>query len=129
MKKRVTLKEISIKVGVSTTLISYVINGQGKEKRVSQRVVKKIKDAAKELNYQPNYIARSLRKGTTKTIGLIVADISNPFFGQLAQIIVYGADKFGYTVIFGSSDEDAVKTTTLIETFINRQVDGCVMIS
>ncbi len=128
MQKRVSLKDIANKVGVSIALVSYVMNGQEKEKRVGAEVVKKIKEAAEELNYQPNQIARSLRMKTTKTIGLIVADIANPFFGQLARIIENEAGKFGYTVIFGSSDEDGTKSAVLINTFLNRQVDGIIIV-
>ncbi len=80
MAKRVSLKDIAAKVGVSTALVSYVINGQEKEKRVGKEIVEKIRQATEELNYRPNQIARSLRKGTTNTLGLIVADIANPFF-------------------------------------------------
>ena len=128
MVKRVSLKDIADKVGVSTALVSYVINGQEKEKRVGAEVVKKIKAAAEELNYMPNQIARSLRKGTTKTIGLIVADIANPFFGLLARYIEDEAEKFGYNVIFCSSDEDCSKSASLIETLLNRQVDGFIIV-
>jgi LacI family transcriptional regulator len=128
MQKRVSLKDIANKVGVSIALVSYVINGQEKEKRVGAEVVKKIREAAKELNYQPNQIARSLRMKSTKTIGLIVADIANPFFGQLARIIENEATNFGYTMIFGSSDEDEFKSESLINTLLNRQVDGFIIV-
>jgi LacI family transcriptional regulator len=128
MQKRVSLKDIANKVGVSIALVSYVLNGQEKEKRVGAEVVKKIRLAAEELNYQPNQIARSLRMKSTKTIGLIVADIANPFFGQLARIIENEANKFGYTVIFGSSDEDGQKSEALINTLLNRQVDGFIIV-
>ncbi len=128
MEKRISLKDIANKVGVSIALVSYVMNGQEKEKRVGAEVVKKIHQAAEELNYQPNQIARSLRMGSTKTIGLIVADIANPFFGQLARIIEDEASKNGYTVIFGSSDEDVLKSASLLTTLINRQVDGFIIV-
>lgn len=128
MQKRVSLKDLAQKVGVSIALVSYVMNGQEKEKRVGKEIVKKIREAAEELNYQPNQIARSLRMKTTNTIGLIVADIANPFFGQLARIIENEANKFGYTVIFGSSDEDMVKSEALINTLQNRQVDGFIIV-
>lgn len=128
MQKRVSLKDIAAKVGVSTALVSYVLNGQEKEKRVGAEVVKRIRKAAEELNYQPNQIARSLRMQTTKTIGLIVADIANPFFAQLARIIENEANKYGYTVIFGSSDEDELKSEALINTLLNRQVDGLIIV-
>jgi len=127
MAKKVSLKDIAEKVGVSTALVSYVINGLEKEKRVGKEIVEKIKQAAKELNYQPNQIARSLRSGTTHTIGLIVADISNPFFGQLARVIEDEAAKFNYTVVFGSSDESCIKSASLMETLVNRQVDGLII--
>lgn len=128
MSKKISLKDIATKVGVSTATVSYVLNGLEKEKRVGVEVAKKIKDAARELNYMPNQIARSLRKGSTNTIGLIVADIANPFFGQLARIVEDEAIKHNYTVIFGSSDEDCVKSEALIDTFVNRQVDGFIIV-
>jgi LacI family transcriptional regulator len=128
MAKRVSIKDIATKVGVSTALVSYVLNGLEKEKRVGKEVVEKVKKAAEELNYRPNQIARSLRKGSTNTIGLIVADIANPFFGHLARIIEDEASKFNYVVILGSSDEDYSKSESLVETFLNRQVDGFILV-
>lgn len=128
MPKRVSLKDIAEKVGVSIALVSYVINGLEKEKRVGADVVERIKKAAVELNYRPNRIAQSLRSGTTKTIGLIVADIANPFFGNLARVIEDEASRQGYTVIFGSSDEDISKSASLIDILLNRQVDGFIIV-
>lgn len=128
MNKRVSLKDIAGKVGVSTALVSYVLNGLEKEKRVSPTVVEKIRAAARELNYKPNQIARSLRSGSTNTIGLIVADIANPFFGQLARVIEDEASRFNYVVILGSSDEDCVKSASLIDTLLDRQVDGFILV-
>lgn len=127
MAKRVSMKDIANKVGVSTALVSYVLNGLEKEKRVGPELAEKIRQAAKELKYTPNQIARSLRKGTTNTLGLIVADISNPFFGQLARIIEDEAANYGYTVVFGSSDENCDKSSDLIDTLLNRQVDGLII--
>lgn len=126
-KKKVSLKDIAREVGVSTALVSYVLNGLAKEKRVGKELVDKIMQAAKDLNYQPNQIARSLRKGSTNTLGLIVADISNPFFAQLARVIEDEAAKYSYTVVFGSSDENCKKSDSLIDTLLNRQVDGLIV--
>lgn len=128
MPKRASLKDIAEKVGVSTALVSYVMSGREKEKRVGTEIVAKIKEIAKELNYQPNQIAQSLRTGSTKTIGLILADIANPYFGNLARVIEDEASSHGYTVVFGSSDEDKDKSATLIDTLVNRQVDGFIII-
>jgi LacI family transcriptional regulator len=104
------------------------MNGLEKEKRVGPEIVKKIREVALELNYKPNQIARSLRKGSTNTIGLIVADIANPFFAQMARIVEDEAAKYNYTVIIGSSDENFTKSATLIETFTDRQVDGFIIV-
>ncbi len=127
MQKKTSLKDIAEKVGVSTALVSYVINGQEKEKRVGKQMTEKIRKAARELNYNPNFIARSLKKGSTHTIGLIVADISNPFFASFARAIEDEAEKFGYNVIFTCSDEDTRRSGSLINTLVNRQVDGMII--
>ncbi len=126
--KRVTLKDIAEKVGVSTALVSYVVNGREKEKRVGAAVVLKIREALVEMNYKPHHIARSLRKGTTNTIGLIVTDIANPFFSSMTRFIEDEASKAGYTLIIGSSDENCTKTETLIDILLNRQVDGFILV-
>ena len=128
MGKRVSLKDIADKVEVSTALVSYVMNGQEKEKRVSTEMVQKIWEVAKELNYRPDYIAQSLRKGSTNTIGLIVADIANPFFSYIARVVEDETGKYGYTAVFGSSDERSDKFESVINTFLNRRVDGVIVV-
>jgi len=125
MKNKISLKDIAEKVGVSVTLVSYVLNNK-MEGRINKEVAQKIRDTAKKLNYRTNQIAKSLKTNKTNTIGLIVADISNPFYSALARIIEDEAEKFNYTVIFGSSDENLKKSEKLIDIFINRQVDGLI---
>ncbi|MFT4094691.1 MAG: substrate-binding domain-containing protein [Niabella sp.] len=127
MSKRVSLKDIASKAGVSTALVSYVLNGKEREARIGLEMVEKVKKIAGQMGYQPNLIARGLKFGKTKTIGLIVADISNPFFSSLARIIENEAKNHGYTVIFGSSDEQLDKSRSLIDTLMNRQVDGIIV--
>lgn len=127
MNKKVLLKDIADYVGVSTALVSYVINHKEKEARVGPEMVKKIQNAVRKLNYQPNLIAKSLKSGKTHTIGLIVADISNPFFSNIARIIEDEARKEGYIVIIGSSDENAEKSNDLVNVFANRQVDAFII--
>jgi LacI family transcriptional regulator len=113
MKKKISLKDIAKKVGVSTALVSYVLNNQ-KTGRIRKEVALKIKETAKELNYRPNQIAKSLKLNKSFTIGVIVADISNPFFSNLARIIEDEAYKNNYTVIFGSADENAARYKYII---------------
>lgn len=114
---------------MSTALVSYVLNGKEKEGRVGKDIARKISQIARKLNYQPNHLAKSLRSGKTYTIGLVLADISNPFFANIARIVENQARKHGYTVICGSSDEDADKSWDLISVLINRQVDGFIIVS
>ncbi|WP_423736060.1 LacI family DNA-binding transcriptional regulator [Chitinophaga caseinilytica] len=128
MKKRVSLKDIAQEAGVSTALVSYVLTNKEEKARVGREMANKIRKIARKLNYQPNYLARSLKSGRTDTIGLIVADISNPFFGQIARIVEDEAKRHNITVIFGSSDENAEKSADLINVLLNRQVDGLIVI-
>jgi LacI family transcriptional regulator len=126
MIKKVSLKDIAQKVGVSTALVSYVLNNK-KEGRIGKEVAQKIRDAAKELNYTANQIARSLKTNKTFTIGLIVSDISNPFSSCLARIIEDEAEKNNYVVLYGSSDESNEKTWKLTRVLQNYQVDGFII--
>lgn len=127
MNKKTSLKDIAQRLGVSTALVSYVVNGKAKEARVGDAMAERIRKTAVELNYLPNQVAKSLRSGKTHTIGLLVADISNPFFSALARIIEDEAARHGYIVVFGSSDENAEKSSKLIEVFINRQMDALII--
>jgi LacI family transcriptional regulator len=127
VEKKVALKDVAKHIGVSAALVSYVLNGKEKEARVGADIAKKIREAAAKLNYKPNLIAKGLKMGKTKTIGLIVADISNPFFSTIARIIEDEAKKHGYVVIFGSSDERADNQLDLIDVFLTRVVDAFII--
>lgn len=126
--KKISLKDIAEKAGVSTALVSFVLNGRGREYRVNEETAQRIQKIAKELNYQPNLAAKSLRTGKSKTIGLVVSDISNPFFSQLARILENGATNNGYTVLFGSSDEQVDKMIRVSENLLNKGVDGLIVV-
>ena len=84
MARKISLKDIAEAAGVSVALVSYVLNDKEKEARINADTAKKIKEIAKKMNYQPNQVAKSLKSGKSLAIGLIVADISNPFFGQMS---------------------------------------------
>jgi LacI family transcriptional regulator len=126
MKKKVSMKDIAQQLGVSTALVSYVLNDQLTD-RINKDTAEKIKQLAEELNYRPNHIAKSLKSSRTNTIGLILADISNPFSAHLARIIEDEAKKNKYSVIFGSADENPKKSQDLINLLLSRQVDGFII--
>src|ERR1700712_4176828 len=129
LMKRTVLKDIAQFVGVSTALVSYVLNDQEEEKRVGKDIAKRIRNAAKKLHYHPNQIAKSLKTNKTHTIGLIVASINYRFTTGITSAIEAEARKNNYTVIFGSSDEDPQKFSDLINVLIDRQVDGLILLA
>lgn len=88
--RKVTIKDIATEAGVSIALVSFVMNNKadGKETyRVNKETAQRILEVAEKLNYQPNNAARTLRSGKTNTIGVIVSDISNKFFADIARCI------------------------------------------
>jgi len=125
--KKISLNDIAQQLGVSKTLVSLVLNGKAKEHRISDEIRKKVIALAKELNYQPNQIAKGLRTGRTNTIGLIIADMANPFFGKLGREIEREASRHGYRVMFCSSDEKAENAKQQIEMLQQGQVDGFII--
>ena len=82
-----------------------------------------------EVNYQPNQIAKSLKNGTTNTIGYLVPDISNPFYAKIGRLIEDLLAAKGYHLIIGSTDEKQEKEDSLLNMFVNRQVDGLILAS
>jgi LacI family transcriptional regulator len=126
--KNVSIKDIAQDVGVSTTTVSFVLNGKAKEKRISDELKERILETAARLNYRPNQVARGLRTGQTHTLGLMVEDISNPFFAQLARVVEHEADKSGYTVMFCSTENNDDKAGALLYMLRHRQMDGFIIV-
>ncbi len=126
--KKPGLKDIAEYVGVSTALVSYVLNGQALEKRVNKKTAEKIIVAAKRIRYQPNHIAKSLKIQKTNTIGLLVADINYRYTAGVTRAIELEAKKKNYAVIYGSSNESIINFRELLDVFINRRVDGLIIV-
>lgn len=127
-KKKITSKDIAEELGISRSVVSFVLNGKNKEMRISDELTKKVLDLVETRNYQTNHIAKSLKTGKTHTIGLIVADIANPFFANIASEIEKEVRKKGYSVFFCSSNENKMNFKFQLENFKNRQVDGLILI-
>lgn len=127
MKKALSIKDIALAAGVSITTVSFILNGKAKEKAISDVVTKKVENIIKELGYSPNQLARSLRTGNSNIIGLIVEDISNPFFATIAKMIEDKAYKKGYKIIYSSTENEVDKTKDLINMFRTRKVDAYII--
>ncbi|WP_242202026.1 LacI family DNA-binding transcriptional regulator [Aestuariivivens insulae] len=126
---KVYLKDIAKNLNLSKTAVSLVLNNKGDENKISQETQRRIIAYAKEHNYVPNQLARSLSRGKSETIGLIVPNISDSFYAKIAGRIEERAKQMGYTVLFSSSNENPVKESWLIQAMQNRQVDGLIIAS
>ncbi|NLO71295.1 MAG: LacI family transcriptional regulator [Porphyromonadaceae bacterium] len=125
---KVSLKDVAKAVGVSPALVSMVLNGKAKQYRIGDEIAKKVRKIAKEMNYAPNLLAKNLRSGKTQLIGLIVTDISNPFYANIARIVEDRANELNYTVLISSTDENFENTERLIEVMQNKGVEGLIVV-
>lgn len=119
-----TIKDVAKLAGVSATTVSHVIN---KSRFVSPGTKARVVEAMRELNYQPNAVARSLRMKTSNTIGLIISDISNPFFTNLVRGVEDVANSKGKNLILCNTDEKTEKEETYLRILRQKQVDGIIM--
>lgn len=127
MRKRFSITNIARKLNISVTAVSFILNGKAEENRISKDLTAKVLKFADEVGYVPNHLAKSLRTGKTNIIGLIVEDISNPFFANVARQIEEEANKKGYKIFYCSSESEPGKTKELIKVFRERQVDGYII--
>ncbi|KGK86979.1 LacI family DNA-binding transcriptional regulator [Clostridium sp. HMP27] len=121
---KITIKEVAERANVSTATVSRVLNNNYP---VSDEVRDKVLKVVSELNYQPNGIARSLKNNKTNLIGIIVADISNPFFMKVGRGIESIVSKEGYNLIFCSTDESPDKEKKLLNMMAEKMVDGIII--
>lgn len=127
-KRRVTMTDIARELGVSVSVVSLVLAGKAREHRISERLAEEVKIMADRMGYRINQLARGLRTGRSGLIGLIVADISNPYFGQMARLIENQAFSLGYQLVTGSSDEQHGKLRQIGEVLVSRQVDALIVV-
>lgn len=125
--KKVSMKDIAKELNTSITTVSFVINGKSEEMGISPVTAKKVRDLIKKRGFNPNSAARILRTGKSKTIGLIVEDIGNYFFGNIAKVIEKEAHKNGYNVFFSSTENNDNTAKELITKMRNSSVDGYII--
>ncbi|MEB8126460.1 LacI family DNA-binding transcriptional regulator [Staphylococcus succinus] len=118
-----TIREVAQLAGVSVATVSRVINNKG---YVKQQTRQQIEHAITQLNYQPNEAARTLFKRKSKMIGLLLPDISNPFFTLIARGVEDIALEQGYQVLIGNSDNDVTKARDYLSTFISHNCVGMI---
>ena len=119
-----TMREVAAQAGVSVTTVSHVIN---KTRFVSDELVERVMSAIAALEYQPDQRARSLRTGSTKTIAVLVSDISNPFFPKVVRGAEDCARENGYSVLLSNTDESAEAEMNNVSLMCERRVDGFIV--
>jgi LacI family transcriptional regulator len=126
--KKTLLEDIAKELNVSKTLVSMVINGKGDAYGISKKTQEKVLAKAGEMEYTPNIFARALRTGKSNLIALLVADISNPFYSNIAKHIEKTLFEKGYNLMICSTDENIQKEEKLIQLFAEQNViDGLIV--
>ena len=121
------MQDIADRLGVSRSTVSLVLSGKAGS-RVSEEVKKRVFQVARELNYHVNEVARSLRTGASKLIGVAVTDISNEFFGRLTFRIQEAAQQAGYLVLTINTNEDVRQFDEMVRVLIGKKVDGIIAV-
>jgi LacI family transcriptional regulator len=120
-----TISDVAKRAGVSSMTVSRVINNSG---YTSPNTRARVEQAIAELGYVPNALARGLRFKQTKTIALVMTDITNPFFTTLARGVEDTANQAGFTVIFCNTDESETKEHSYLQMLLQQQVDGILLV-
>jgi LacI family transcriptional regulator len=119
------MRDVAQKAGVSITSVSHVIN---KTRFVAPGLKKRIFDAMRDLHYRPNRLAQGLRNKRSFTLGLILPDITNPYFAEIARDIENASFKQGYSIIICNSDQDSATESRYMEVLTDKQVDGVILV-
>jgi LacI family transcriptional regulator len=121
-----TIRDVARRASVSATTVSHVINGT---RRVDAATAARVEDAIRELGYRPNALARSMRRGQTHTVGIILPDIANPFFGDLGRWLEEALFEESYSAIICNTDGDEQKEARYLDVLLSKQVDGLLLIA
>jgi DNA-binding LacI/PurR family transcriptional regulator len=119
-----TMDDVARRAGVSRALVSLALRGSD---RVSDRSRRAVERAASDLGYRPNLNARNLASKRTRTVGLVVNDLHNPYFPGIADGIKSAADRLGYRLLLNSAFLDDEAEAAALETFVDFQVDGIIL--
>lgn len=123
---RVTLHDVARRAGVSQPTVSLVL-GNHPTARVAPATRQRVLDAARELGYRPNVVARSLARGRSYAIGIVVPDLANPFFADVVAGAERVAAEAGYALLLCGEGREPGRTAAHLETLLGRQIDGVIL--
>ncbi|MFI9777291.1 LacI family DNA-binding transcriptional regulator [Streptomyces sp. NPDC051956] len=119
-----SIKDVAAAAGVSVATVSRVLNSHPS---VSPDARARVLGAVESLGYRPNAVARSLRTAQTRTLGLVISDVLNPYFTELARSVEEEARALGYSVIIGNADEQPDIQDHHVRTLLDRRIDGLLV--
>ncbi len=119
-----TIADVAAKAGVSTATVSRVLAGLGHARPETRA---RVLEAARDLDYRPSEVARSLKRRSTQTLGLIITDIENPYFPQLVRSVEDAARAAGYSVLLCNAADDPEREASYLDLLVDRRVDGLVI--
>ncbi len=125
-RPRVTIRDVAERVGVHPSTVSRVLNPATRG-RITSEIVKKVMSAAEEMGYRPNQTAQGLRTNRSKTVGVLIPDITNPLFPPIIRGIEDALADAGYTAILGNTDNLADRERDAVATMRARQADGLIL--
>ncbi|PLS81814.1 MAG: LacI family transcriptional regulator, partial [Chloroflexi bacterium] len=123
-RRTTSIQDVAERAQVSAMTVSRVLNNSG---RVAPATRQRVEQVIREMGYVPNALVTSLFNGRTRTIALIIGDISNPFFTAVVRGVEDMAQRNGYTVILGNSDESVEKERHYITALISKRIDGLLI--
>ncbi len=121
-----TIADVAARAGVSTATVSRVLAGLGGARPETKA---RVLEAARALDYRPSEVARSLKRRSTQTLGLVITDIENPYFPQLVRSVEDAARALGYTVLLCSAADDPEREAAYLDLLADRRVDGLIIAS
>ncbi len=124
---RLTLKLLADELGLSTCTVSRVLNGKGQQYRIAKRTQKRVVEHARQRGFSPNLVARGLRMKKTHTVGLVLPDLSNPFFAKIARSVAEETHKNKYTLEVCDSQDSTDLEIDALRLLRDRQVDGLIL--
>lgn len=124
MKKKVTIREVAKAAGVSLGTASRALNRTG---RVSEKAIAGVTKVARDLGYEPNFVARSLRTRSSGVVGLLVSDLANPLYAQIITAAEEAFQAAGYALLVASTHNESKREKSLIDLFRGRRVDGLIL--